>query len=378
MSDLPVHLKSLAPETAVSAADAARQFRDLPTPTLNVVAADMEGRLAYRTCGWVPGYRSSPDPLPLDGTSKTSDFPALIPADSMPGSDSPADGYFVNTNNRPAGASYPFQIGDFFMSYRAQRLARLLGGSRHANVDSMAAFQFDALSPQWVRFAPRMLGRLAGRSLDPESAKAREELRRWSGSPDSQAIAPTIFRAWFYCAARRLEANGYDGYLDALLDDRAGAPDSLRGEKLAAVLAESFETAVALLHKKFGVISPAWSWGRVHVTHFVSPLEGRAREFRPEPVWVRGDRYSVNVAGGWTPASTEVTTGPSMRQVSDLSQDSSMRVSLPPGNSEDPRSPHFADHLRAWASGRWFELRLGAPAAPDVESRLKLEYGSSR
>ena len=122
MSDLPVHLKSLAPETAVSAADAARQFRDLPTPTLNVVAADMEGRLAYRTCGWVPGYRSSPDPLPLDGTSKTSDFPALIPADSMPGSDSPADGYFVNTNNRPAGASYPFQIGDFFMSYRAQRL----------------------------------------------------------------------------------------------------------------------------------------------------------------------------------------------------------------------------------------------------------------
>ncbi len=378
MSDLPVRLRSLAPETALSAADAARQFQDLPTPTLNVIAADMEGRLAYRTCGWIPGYRTAQEPLPLDGTSRASEFPALIPADSMPGSDSPADGYFVNTNNRPAGASYPFQIGDFFMSYRAQRLARLLGDSRHASVDSMTAFQFDALSPQWVRFAPRMLGRLAERSLGPEAAKAREELRAWGGLPDSQAVAPTIFRAWFYCAARRLEANGYDGYLDALLDDRVGAPDSLRGERLAAVLAESFETAVGMLHKKFGAISPAWSWGRAHVAHFVSPLEGRAREFRPDPVWVRGDRYSVNVSGGWTPASAEVTAGPSMRQVSDLSQDSSMRVSLPPGNSEDPRSPHFADHLRTWAAGRWFELRLGAPSASDVESRLKLEYGSGR
>src|SRR5262249_26166591 len=148
--------RSVEPERAATAAGAADAFRDIPTPGLNIVAADARGGLAYRTTGWTPARSAVLPPLPEPGWRAASRGTPPLGPDSMPGTDAPARGYLVNANNRPQGGDVPFALGDYYMNYRAARIDALLARSRGLTADSMAAIQRDALSPQWARFAPRM------------------------------------------------------------------------------------------------------------------------------------------------------------------------------------------------------------------------------
>jgi penicillin amidase len=88
-------------------------------------------------------------------------------------------------------------------------------------------------------------------------------------------------------------------------------------------------------------------------------------------VAVRGDRSTVCVGGSTLPNDTLVTHGPSMRVVFDLA-DSSGWFIVPPGNSGDPSSPHYADLLDDWAQVRYRKLDLAWPTDQEIESRGRL------
>jgi penicillin amidase len=85
-------------------------------------------------------------------------------------------------------------------------------------------------------------------------------------------------------------------------------------------------------------------------------------------VAVRGDRSSVCVGPSRLSADSVVTDGPSMRVVFDLA-DSSGWFIVPPGNSGDPASPHYADLLEDWAAVRYRRFDLAWPRDEEIEAR---------
>ena len=370
-------MAAVEPELARTAQEAVDAFRNLPTPGLNLLAADRAGHLAYRAVGRVPRRVAPPDPLPLAGADPGSEWPAEIPADSMPAAADPAQDYFVNSNNRPAGPEYPYPLGDYFMEYRARRVDELIRAGGRLDAAAVERVQLDEFSPQWRRFAARFLGRIAGRRLSAEAEAARAALAAYDGRPESLAVGPTVFRVWYAQTRSRLGAVGSDGFLDAVLDGRAGpatpGSDSTWGGAFSGLLATTLEGAVRRLHQVLGPMGPAWAWGRAHRAHFEHPLERRYPEMAPPEVWVAGDNQSVNVASLPLGRLPRVTFGPSMRVVADLSQDSTVLLVVPPGNSGDPDSPHYADQLGAWAAGRYFRVRLGPPRPEELESVIHLD-----
>ncbi|MBI5837976.1 MAG: penicillin acylase family protein [Candidatus Eisenbacteria bacterium] len=367
---------SLEPERATSAQAAVDAFGGIPTPTLNLVAADRAGHLAYRTVGWVPGQQRPRSPLPEPGWEPASEWAAPIPADSMPAGTDPATGYFVNCNNRPAGPEYPYALSDFYMDYRALRVDELLRAAAPLDVRGLQRVQLDVASPQWRRFAPRFLEAVAGEKLSEEAGRARMALAAYDGRPDSMTLAPVIFRTWYAETRGRFGPVSMDGFLDAVLDGRAGPAgpgDSTSGPAFSRLMAGTLERAVKRLHRTLGPLGMNWAWGRAHRAHFEHALEKRDPKLAPPDVWVAGDNQSVNV--GTMPLSKlpRVSAGPSMRHISDLAQDSTVLLVIPPGNSGDPASPHFADHLEAWARGRYMPVRLGRLPAHEVESVVELD-----
>jgi acyl-homoserine lactone acylase PvdQ len=192
-----------------------------------------------------------------------------------------------------------------------------------------------------------------------------------------------LFRAWWNELNSHLDVPGREGLLYAILRGEepvswiARERDPKTKRKLAAE--ESTDDAVAhalvrawnKLSKLLGPDPHSWTWARAHQAKLEHALESRDRSLTPPYVPVRGDRSTVCVGGSSLPNDTFVTHGPSMRVVFDLA-DSSGWFIVPPGNSGDPSSPHYADLLNDWAAVRYRKFDLAWPREEEIESRGEL------
>jgi penicillin amidase len=113
-----------------------------------------------------------------------------------------------------------------------------------------------------------------------------------------------------------------------------------------------------------------WRWGDLHRAGFAHPLA-----FAPPlaagacaPVPVGGSPFSVHQErlGSAVPPFGAVV-GAGMRLVVDVGDPDHLWVTLSTGQSGDPGSPHFADHLPRWRAGELARVSLD-PAAADRES----------
>jgi penicillin amidase len=86
----------------------------------------------------------------------------------------------------------------------------------------------------------------------------------------------------------------------------------------------------------------------------------------------------VNVTGG---ANFSQTAGASFREVIDLSDFDKSIVTNVPGQSADPRSPHYSDLLKLWGSDQYFPLAYSRAKVEEATERvtwLRPRRGASR
>ncbi len=310
----------------------------------NFFVATRSGDIAYWHAGRPPVRAPGLDPrFPLPGTGE-GDWKGVVPFERMPQVVNPPHGLIVNWNNKPApwwdNGDRP-AWGEIF---RIHRINKLIEAEPKLTVEHMRGIiadiglndpNADYLKPHALQAVERV------KPGDPELQRAAEYLRAWNNHAEEESVAKTILDAWLPALRDRLFKDDFKEILDSqdrglygqllqpslilhVLDGpKSGVPpkhDFLKGRAREQVIVDALRDAVVSLSKKNGPIMADWGY-RGSMINF-KPLP-------PIPATNRGTYIQI------VELSSPVIHGVNI---------------LPPGQSEDPRSPHFADQreLAGW------------------------------
>lgn len=338
-------------------------------PSENMVYADVDGNIGWIAAGLMPKRRwSGLLPVPGDGTHEWSGF---VPGLRLPRSYNPASG-FINTSNDnilPAGYTTPISY-EWATRYRGDRVREVLTATQRFSVEDFAQLQHDDKSLLATALLPSLVQAAERRGVQSRADVAM--LAGWNQRMSRDQVAPTVFSAWapaFYRraiaretvgvgdAAAMLAARPSYSWLEQYIQQHAGSP------ALDSIALGALDDAVADVTRRLGADQAKWAWGVVHTASFRHQLSA---QFDLPPASRSGDGNTVNATGG---ANFRQTAGASFREVIDLGDFDRSIVTNVPGQSADPRSPHYADLLRLWADDKYFPL---------VYSRARVEAETER
>ena len=357
-------------------------FRFHPSPT-NFHYADVDGNHGWQAIGFVPVRRRGDGLMPAPGDGRY-DWTGLRDFQALPGDYNPAKGWFAsaNQNNLPEG--WPrdrIPAFSFREPYRYQRIADVLSAEpRHRLADSVA-LQHDTLSTP----ARQLIALLPARG-SPEAEPAIAMLRGWDGRLDADSGPAALFEMlWRELVTRMLAAivperarSLVDEIAPSVLlgllahpDRRIGPdPEASRNALFDAALAAAWASA----QQQLGPDPAAWRWGRLHqvrIRHPLSRIPAIAAAFPPiEGEGSGGDSYTVMARWLRGAPAWRVSGGASYLQVIDVGGwDNSLMLNLP-GQSNDPRSPHYRDQYAHWIGGE-MQPMLFSRAAVDAHATLR-------
>ncbi len=140
---------------------------------------------------------------------------------------------------------------------------------------------------------------------------------------------------------------------------------------ILTTLESAFRECVA----RMGPAPSSWQWGRIHhgyFPHAITPLRGREGESFDVGPLPKGGSDSTPMNASYRLDDFRVVSGASIRMVIDVGHwDRSVCINAP-GQSGDPRSPHYADLAAKWAAGEYVPL-LYSESAIDGAAELRIE-----
>ena len=411
-------------------------LRGWGAPGANHLYADVEGRIGWWVAGRVPRRPNWDGLLPVPGDGRYEWDGFHDPAD-LPRSVDPVGGWLSTSNQNNIPDGYPnedMKLGFEFMEpSRAQRIAEVLGQDGAHSVERAMALQMDDVSLPARRIVPVLLG-MAGLPSPPPFGRSpspggRGDANRAASSPlppgegdhaqhggggnPAWEIARTLFQTWDFRLAPEspaaalfevwwthhlkpallLRAAGGDAALAALLvpGDHETLIAALEtpgshawlanAAERDACLADTLVAAIARCRELLGDDPAGWAWGRLHHGYFEHPL-GRAfpdsglRDVGPLP---KGGSVSTVMMSRYRPGDHRAVTGASFRMVVDVGNWDASRFVNTPGQSGDPRSPHYGDLAQTWSTGGYHPLVYSREAvAAAAERRIVLKPRGSR
>ena len=141
-----------------SAGDIVENARHTRIVGLNLLAADIDGNIAWHSTGAVPVRRGFSGRLPADGSSGSMDWDGFLPYEQLPGAVNPPDGTIVNCNHRVVTDADPQPISNMWAApYRYERVVSLLREMGDPSVDKFRKMQLDVYSLQAEDILPKAL-----------------------------------------------------------------------------------------------------------------------------------------------------------------------------------------------------------------------------
>ena len=358
-------------------------FKLHPSPT-NFHYADIDGNHGWQVIGTAPVRSGGHDgllPVPGDGRY---DWAGRFGAERLPRTYNPAKGWFASANQNNLPADYPVPLAFSFREpYRYERIVEVLERQpRHSLADSAALQQDIVSSPA------RQLVALIPAALSAAAKPAADLLRGWNGvmaADSAQAAVYQILQARLGKRvldvivpprARELIPSIAMGELIRLIRD----PDGRFGPDPAAARDKLFDDALASAwleaQRLMGPDPASWRWGALHSVQIAHPLSRLPAIAAAFPTIVgagsAGDSYTVNARWTSTSGDYRVRGGASYLQVIDVGNwDNSLFLNLP-GQSGDPRSPHYRDHYTPWIQGAMQRLPFSRTAVDINASRHTL------
>ncbi|MDQ0251829.1 penicillin amidase [Sphingomonas kyeonggiensis] len=340
-----------------------KAFELHPSPT-NFHYADVDGNTGWQVIGFAPVRKKGDGLLPVPGDGRY-DWTGMRKYESLPSEYNPAKGWFASANQNNLPADWPrdrIPAFSFRDPYRYERIADVLKTQdKHTLADSVA-LQHDTLSTPARQF-------LALLPAAPSAAAkpAVDMLRAWDARIDRDSGAAALFEMTWRDLGKRMlaaivptRAKGLiPSIAPSLLLELLARPDARLGTDPAAardaMLDSALASAWASAREKLGPDPAAWRYGTLHqvrLRHPLSAIPAIARAFPAiEGEGSGGDGYTV-MARWLGSSSWQVGGGASYLQVIDVGAwDNSLMLMLP-GQSIDPRSPHYRDQYANWANGR--------------------------
>ncbi|MGE0449813.1 MAG: penicillin acylase family protein [Vicinamibacterales bacterium] len=361
-------------------------------PAENMVWADTQGNIGYQAVAITPIRRGWSGLVPVPGDGRF-EWDGYLPIKALPHVENPDKGYWVTANNYLFPNDYPYAEAQHHTGtdpFRASRISELLASGQLHTVADMMRLQNDDLSLPARSLVPLL------RDLplsDAAVVKAQEALVGWNYVLDKNSAAAAIYEMW----QRRLLANVRDRLVPPAARSAFGAvgmkvligmmlaPDGRFGKDPLgardAILGTSLAEAVAELTKKLGPDMATWKYGQAAYHHALihHPLSGAVTpEMRTQldvgPAPRGGDSYTVTATGG----ADNQTSGGSLKMIADLDDwDRSVALNNP-GQSGDPRSPHYRDLFDLWSRGRYFPIFYSRPKVESVaEQTITLQPGGT-
>lgn len=329
-------------------------------PSENMIYADTEGNIGWVAGGLMP-RRSWSGMLPVPGDGRF-EWNGFVPGMQLPRAYNPAEGFIATSNHNiiPRGYTTPIAY-EWATRFRVDRVKEVLGKGQGLTVEDSKRLQHDDLSKLAQVMVPQLVAAAKRRGV---AAKWEvEQLTAWDHRMSRDQVAPTIFAAWAPAAYKRvmtqalldkpqaaalLGASTNYAWLESRFAEHAANPNG--SVVMDSLLILALDDAKADLTRRFGNDHATWRWGDIHVAAFRHPVSSR---YDLPAVSRGGDGNTVNVTGG---ANFRQTAGASFREVIDLADFDKSVVTNVPGQSADPRSPHYSDLLQLWGEDRYFPL----------------------
>lgn len=376
------YFRSIASMRATSFAEFRSLLAGWGVPAVNQVYADTAGDIGCVAAGFSPVRRNWDGLLPVAGDGRF-EWQGFLPGFELPSVLNPSEGHFATANeyNMPANWNGPPIGYEWVDPSRANRIAEVLAAtSLHGLMDS-ARLQTDVVS-----LPGRRLCALAATLVrrDEANAVALALLAAWDHRLASDSAGGALAEIWWSAHLRpavlrrmagddRIAALLAPGHNGAVLDLIEG--ETLAPQERAALLSDTLAHAFDDCRARMGDDPARWAWGRVHEALFKHPL----RRTRPgvEPSWNVGPfpfagSESTPMNGAYQPGDFQLTHGASFRMVLDVGAwDNSICINTP-GQSGDPRSPHYGDLAGRWAENGYIPL-LYSRSSIENAAMLRLE-----
>ena len=324
-------------------------------PSENQVYADSDGNIGYKPAGLFP-RRPNWDglmPVPGDGRYEWNGF---FDMDVLPSEFNPQRGFTGTANSMNLPGDYPiakYPIGfEWNDGWRYQRLWQVLSEQDAHTLDDSKDLQRDFVS----LLAREAIARIPKDDQQP----AAQMLREFDADMTANSSEAALYAVWFFRHLRPglekvLSPNAPE--LVASLDTRSVLALM---EDHPEIVSASLEQAWAQTRKLLGENPENWRWGDLHQIRFQHPLlnlaSGDLKEQMKYPAYGKGGTANTTNNTGFTSDSFDVRGGASYRQVIDVGNWDTARMTNAPGQSGDPRSPFYANLLEGWANEEDFPL----------------------
>ena len=341
-------------------------------PCNNLLFADIQGNIGYRTRGQLPVRSRSNAWLPVPGWTGEHEWNGMVPFEEMPRIGNPKTGYIVTANNRVTADSYSHYIAlEYAPGFRAQRVRERLQSLQEATVEDMAAIHRESTSIPGLAFT-RLIADVVPR--DEASSRAMQLLMKWNGVISKDSVEPTIYNAFRDRLLRLviepllgpLGQEAFDGMgrgspvhlgrlksrLHGIIeeDDVSFLPE---GSDWPSLMSQALSDAVIELQQRYGKDMDKWRWGQVHRTnpqHILSLLYPDLASLLNPPSFPMSGDSDTPLAASYALAQPYTVMGLSVaRYVFDLSDWDKSRWVIPLGASGHPGSTHYADQAPIWA-----------------------------
>lgn len=358
-------------------------LRSWGAPGENQVYAATDGTVGWCPAGRIPRRRNWDGTLPVPGDGRY-EWDGFLDADELPSVRDPAAGLWATANEFNLPPDHPHDerpvTHDWYAPFRYERCAEALAARADWSAADCVRLQTDVLSLPARRVLPLLAG-LPGQ--DSRVRDGLELLRGWDARLTADSAAAALFEVWFRrhlrpallrralrplvpadrsaeALRRVLPAEGDSS--DPRVDLRLLAAPDPRGE-VPPLLLETLGEAVEALTALLGPDTASWSWGALHRAaprHPVARLLAQ-QGVREAPAWCGVGTLPRPGSGdtvGATPYLPDFAQsgGASFRMVVDVGDwDGSLAMNSP-GQSGDPRSPHYADLFARWAADEAFPL----------------------
>ncbi len=342
------------------------------SPPQNMLAADRAGSIGIRSTGAYPiRPGDGRGDLMRDGSTSKSDWMGYLPLAKYPQSMDPARGYLSSNNQQPVDpANNAHYLGsDWPPPWRAIRINELMRADANVTMDDMRKWQTDPRSARAELFVPAFIAAAHARvNSDPVLARAGEVLAEWDRAYTASDQHAILFeyameelsnRTWDELrtgAASDADLPTPSGSVLAELlqqpksvwwDDKRTPKVETRDDILAASLAAAYVRAV----RDYGEPDEGgWRWGRLRHANIYHMLEIPALSALLVPS--QGGPSTLN------PVGTDGRHGASWRMVVEMGPAVHAMATYPGGQSGNPASSRYQDHLVTWSKGELDSVRF--------------------
>jgi penicillin G amidase len=345
-------------------------------PVQNIVYADIDGNIGFRTAGLVPMRKQGLGLEPSPGWSADYGWKGFIPMEELPELFNPPQGYIATANHRVVDDRYPYPIMiDDASPYRMMRILDVLGSGSTFTLEEMKALQNDWYNSHAATRLPLWVELLTDHEsgFDETEKEGFNLLKDWLANPVSSPYesAPAIYAKWYLNLIEdvfktEMEKNLYQrfissGYfvnnaLDYLLEKEEsawfnGSPDQ--------ILLKSYRRAIGELSELLGTDPGQWQWRNLQKVSFDHVLGKRALLkllFNRGPYPYGGDNETVGRARYFLPEPFNVKVADSLRFIMVMEPQIDSHGVIAGGQSGHFMSKHYDDQINAWLEGRYYQL----------------------